>query len=336
MSAQKRSIDDNEAGDARKRACMEDWLVQLDKQGYAVVPGVLDDAACDAALAGLSDFFAGLGCNMNERNALSNIHGIYQHYGIGHSRAIWDVRSAAAVAAPFERIYGTNDLLVSFDGFSLMLPQRRFAKNKWWFHMDQSARCAGRQCVQGYVNLTDSSTDNSGSLLVLPGSHRRFGEFFEHFPAMRDKAKGDWCKLENDEQRKFFGTEPTRVHGPRGSLVLWDSRTVHQNIGPACAPSDAQRRCVVYVCYQPRAWCSKADLKKKQKAFAEYRMTTHWPALKVRLFPEHPRTYGAPPTVPVPKHRDRVDTERMLELAGVTPMRSAPVVVRTPALAFNK
>jgi hypothetical protein len=41
----------------------------------------------------------------------------------------------------------------------------------------------------------------------------------------------------------------------------------------------------------PRKLCSVANLKKKQKAFNELRMTTHWPH-KPKLFGKKPQTYG--------------------------------------------
>ena len=43
----------------------------------------------------------------------------------------------------------------------------------------------------------------------------------------------------------------------------------------------------------PRKLATPASIKKKQKAFNELRMTTHW-AHKPKLFPINPRTYGAP------------------------------------------
>jgi hypothetical protein len=41
----------------------------------------------------------------------------------------------------------------------------------------------------------------------------------------------------------------------------------------------------------PRKLSNPLNIKKKQKAFQEMRMTTHWPC-KIKLFPKNPRTYG--------------------------------------------
>jgi ectoine hydroxylase-related dioxygenase (phytanoyl-CoA dioxygenase family) len=43
------------------------------------------------------------------------------------------------------------------------------------------------------------------------------------------KAKNDWYKL-NKEEEKFFlekGCKIKKIMCPKGSLVLWDSRTIH-------------------------------------------------------------------------------------------------------------
>lgn len=130
-------------------------------------------------------------------------------------------------------------------------------------HVDQSWQRKGRHCVQGYVNLTDASDARTGSLMVVPRSHERFAAFFDAYPHAR--SSGDWYKFASDEERAFFG-EPVRVHGGKGSLVLWDSRTAHQNAKPAPDAGTPKDRYVVYTCYQPRALISAANLKKKQKA----------------------------------------------------------------------
>jgi hypothetical protein len=49
----------------------------------------------------------------------------------------------------------------------------------------------------------------------------------------------------------------------------------------------------VYVCMTPRNLATDAFLRKKQKAFNELRMTSHWPH-KPKLFSVNPRTYGGP------------------------------------------
>ena len=45
-------------------------------------------------------------------------------------------------------------------------------------------------------------------------------------------------------------------------------------------------RHVVYACYQPRRFAKPDDLRLKAEAWYEYRVTTHWPACNIALFPK--------------------------------------------------
>ena len=76
-------------------------------------------------------------------------------------------------------------------------------------------------------------------------------------------------------------------------MVFWDSRTIHCGTEAQKTREKSNIRNVVYVCMLPRKLATEASLRKKQKAFNELRMTTHWPH-KPKLFPVNPRTYGAP------------------------------------------
>jgi Phytanoyl-CoA dioxygenase (PhyH) len=200
-------------------------------------------------------------------------------------------------------------------------------------HTDQSFKKIGLNCVQGYVNVLTSHDAASGSLYVLPGSHLLHDEFAAAHPDSAASGK-DWHKY-TPEQLAFFGTEPVRVHGGVGSLVLWDSRTVHSAIPPQRGIESPRERCVVYVCYQPRALCSKKNLEKKRDIYENYRMTTHYPAQKVEMFPIKWRTYGADDTGVRTPPRNRVASQRMLELAGCVPMTSRVRRIARPALDFN-
>ena len=43
-------------------------------------------------------------------------------------------------------------------------------------------------------------------------------------------------------------------------------------------------RHVVYACYQPVSMASEQDLEQKKEAYEKYRLTTHWPAMNIRLY----------------------------------------------------
>jgi hypothetical protein len=64
--------------------------------------------------------------------------GLVQAYGAPHESFTWGVRSEPAVLDVFARLYGTEDLLSSFDAVNISLPNRRDLPDvKPWPHVDQ-------------------------------------------------------------------------------------------------------------------------------------------------------------------------------------------------------
>jgi len=313
---------------------------QLNTLGYAVVEGVVDAGACATRHARLLDEMAIRGVNWKDptvrRSTGPQVHGIVQHLEIGHAAAVWETRQEEKVARVFEELYGDNDLLVSFDGICLWRANDTDDCRSWW-HVDQNHKRRGLRCIQGSVVIAPCA----GGLAVLPQSHK-FHEAFGNGSNRAGTGNDDWFKFtpqEFDQLKAMSGTSPLVVTAPVGSLVLWDSRLAHMaRMPPADAPIAQRSRCVVYVCYQPRALINAANLAKKRKAFDEYRMTTHWPASNVKLFPNAWRTWGAAQVAhnPTPEQRTRVETPRMFELAGKTLLTTRTRRVSTPALKFVK
>ena len=64
----------------------------------------------------------------------------------------------------------------------------------------------------------------------------------------------------------------------------------------------------------PRNLATDAFLRKKQKAFNELRMTSHWPH-KPKLFAVNPRTYGGPLPCVTPINSPKL-SELGLKVAG--------------------
>jgi hypothetical protein len=84
-------------------------------------------------------------------------------------------------------------------------------------------------------------------------------------------------------------------------MVFWDSRTIHCGVEASKYRALPNVRAVIYLCYMPRSLCTKANLRKKQKAFQELRTTSHYPC-SIKLFSKTPRTYGGdvPNITPIP------------------------------------
>lgn len=232
--------------------------------------------------------------------------------------------SEPGVIEPFAKLWGTDELVVSFDTVNVTLPQSIVGSydSQPWPHVDQAPERRGLRCVQGIVNLSESGPEDGG-LVVMKGSSRLFEQFFDENPVTGPtpwrtaKHKGfhpfhdkdlDWYRAQ--------GCELIKVCAEPGDLILWDSRQMHW---AQFGESDLIRT-IVYATYTPAAWMSEEDRALKKDLFEKYETTTHWP--HTNLF-----THGKAKIavdgkeVPDPLERDEPITkpelsEKLLKLAG--------------------
>lgn len=64
----------------------------------------------------------------------------------------------------FAELYGTNELLSSFDSINVTRPGTDATGG--WLHVDQAPLKKGLQCIQGLVNLVDASSNTTGELML--------------------------------------------------------------------------------------------------------------------------------------------------------------------------
>ena len=295
--------------ESEKYICTKDEAKKtIEQYGVAIIPDVLNQKEIVSMNDGIWNFLEEITQNFkipikkkdvktwSQFYSLSPMHSmLLHHFGIGHAQHVWDIRQNRKVAEVFANLWKVpaEELLVSFDGSSFHLPpeetKRGWFRNNGWLHSDQSFTRNEFECVQGWVTGFDVN-ENDASLTLLENSHKYHKKFREEFKVT---DKSDWYKL-NEEQLKFYDKKKCKqkvVKCPAGSLVLWDSRTIHSGIECNKKRKKPNFRNVAYVCMTPRKWSTPADLKKKRKAFNELRTTTHWPH-KIKLFPKTPRTYG--------------------------------------------
>jgi hypothetical protein len=261
------------------------WFVDhLAEHGWAVVVNVLSAEEVSSYVSRFWDWLESFGTLkrndditwMDAKNWPPGPRGMIQNFGIGHAEFVWALRTHPAVLAVFAELWGTDDLLVSFDGACAAPPYLATQNtNKSWAHIDQDERKAGQYlCVQGLVTLQYAGYDKG---------HLLHAELFKKF-AIERKTK-DWVKLTEAQQEWYFskGCREIYVNAPPGSILLWDSRTPHWAKRPISTA--LQPRLAVYLCYTRRDKATVRELKRKQKAFTERRMTTHWPS-EATLFPK--------------------------------------------------
>lgn len=282
----------------------------LSQYGVAVIPNLLNDFECSAMKDGMWDYLEAVSKNFEvpiNRQISSSWGGLselwvkhsmlIQHWSIGHAQFIWDLRQNQKVIDVFSKIWGVSgeDLLVSFDGASFHMPPEKtkkgWFKGKTWYHSDQSYLRNDLECIQSWVTAYDVNRGDA-TLTFYEGSHKYHADFRKKF-GWEDKS--DWCLLSEEDHHDFYlkehGCEKHHITCPAGSLVLWDSRTIHCGQEAMKEREESNFRCVAYLCYTPRAWTKESVLKRKRKAFDEMRTTNHWPH-KPKMFPKTPRTFG--------------------------------------------
>lgn len=305
-----------------KYVCTKETLEQtINNFGVAIIPNLLDDNECENIVTGIWDFLEhitrdwNLPINRNNPDSWREFYKLYplhsmllQYWGVGHIQASWNVRQNIKIIEIFSHFWQCEpeDLLVSFDGLSFNFPpettKRGWNKNNTWYHTDQSYLTPEFKCIQSWVTGLDIN-EGDATLTFMEGSNKYHKEFQERYNITN---KDDWYKLTKDEENFYVekGCDYKNIRCPKGSLVLWDSRTIHCGVEALKTRLVPNFRAVIYLCYMPRYLCSDKNLKKKQKAFQDLRTTSHYPC-EIKLFPKTPRTYGGDipviNTIPIPE-----------------------------------
>ncbi len=290
----------------------------LEKFGVAIVEKILVDEECTDIIDKMWSHFEHITqkwktpINRNNTATYREIfklfptHGmLFQHFNIGHTQISWNIRQHPKIIEIFCNIWDctSDELLVSFDGISFgVKPEdtnRGYDQKTPGFHTDQSYTIPDFKCIQSWVTALDVE-EGDATLSIYEGSHKYHQEFAKTFNILN---KDNWFKLA-PEHKQFYlnkGLEETRICCLKGSLVLWDSRTIHYGANPIRGRAHPKLRSIIYLCYMPREQISAKDLQKKRKAFNELRTTSHWTD-RCTMFPKTPRTYGGvlPEITPIP------------------------------------
>ena len=256
---------------------------ELLTKGYCLVPNILTSEEIDNSL----DMFRQWQETIPNHDRIHNTcdpHGIYKFHQVGHQRHAWYIRTNGKVQEVFKNLWDTEELIVSFDG-SCYIPKSLDKKDNIWTHTDQASNSSELKCYQGLVSLTDNK---ERTLVVYEGSHLLHQSYF----AERNiKDSKNWNKIEPTYLNTIRDSKRI-LNIPKGTLVLWDSRTFHQN---QYGLGNSEERIVQYVCYFPRNHPKNTTKmnEKRKKYFTEKRTTSHWPA-PVSVNSLQPRTFGNP------------------------------------------
>ncbi|KAK4048774.1 hypothetical protein OIV83_004540 [Microbotryomycetes sp. JL201] len=307
-----------------------DWRDDLRRDGYCVVNVLSPEKAAqykDRAFSWLESFGRGFDRNDPKTYGPENLPlhvrgGMYSGngYGFGQTQWVWDIRCEPAVRQAFAKIWGTDELVVSFDGGSLMMPGvPPPTEDSSWQHIDQSPHRRKFFCVQGIMNLNENGP-RDGGLQVMKGSSRLMDKFFDlHGRPPVNWERVDFHPFSNADKQWFLdqGCEWIKVDAKAGDLILWDSACMHQNE----PPQGDRARMVTYVCMAPARLLSEEDKTRRKFAFENLMGSTHAPIQGFYTMPMESLLERIPklkndPEVLIPREPRRV-TEEVLKLAGL-------------------
>jgi len=271
----------------------KEGMAYLDEHGYVVIANALNADESRHALDLTWDYLEQLGTGIDRHDPATwdddrwptAVHGgILPGHGIGHCAAQWFIRGVPNVKKSFAAIWGTDDLLVSFDGMALWRPwaiEPKWKTNRGgsWLHIDQHPiGRPGKQCVQGLVNLIATSPSTGGNVLI-PGSHKKFATIPDVYPERlgRVPVGVDHFRFPSDDPM-LAGTPPIMCAMEAGDILLWDSRTIHCS-SPGVEAPDAKAelmRAVSLICFMPRAMSNEKVIAQRRRAVDGVVSTTNW------------------------------------------------------------
>ncbi|KGO67626.1 Phytanoyl-CoA dioxygenase [Penicillium italicum] len=215
-----------------------DWRDDLHNQGYAIIKNAIDPERAQSyqrkAFEWLKSFSPALDLDNPSTWTKDNLPvqgkaNTFNGYSVTHEKFMWDARMEPKIVDAFAKIWGTDELLVSFDALNVTLPnQKDKPARKPWPHVDQSPFRRGLHCIQGIINLSHAGPED-GSLMVFPKSNTVTEGFFDTETDPSTWEQKD-IRLFTEEEIQWFGNhgmKPIKVLAEPGDLILWDSRTVH-------------------------------------------------------------------------------------------------------------
>lgn len=255
---------------------------KFEQDGYAIIPNILNKSEIDEYILEFNKWRQQIQ-NIDELHNTIHYHGIFKYFEVGHQRFAWLLRTNQKIQNIFKYLWDTDELVVSFDG-CCYYPSNYQGKEQYWIHSDQSGLKKGLQCIQSFMSLTSNV---ERTFVLYKGSHK----LHEHYCELYKKDNpSDWNPIEQTYVETIQNKKKI-LRVDAGSLVIWDSRTFHQN---TCGPEHCkEERLVQYLCFLPKNnIINDLEMQKlRLKCFKNIRTTNHYP-YPMTAIPSQPNTYN--------------------------------------------
>ena len=187
-------------------------IEEIRREGFTVVPGVLEPAAVARAVDALDEIFAGEADIAAKRGWSNHTHQVSYLLPAKH-REFRSLCSHPGLLAAARAVLGDDCVVASFNGLS-MTPGGEAQE----LHIDQEESVRGDVVTVNAVCVLDDFTEANGATRVVPGSHQR------------GPVPAEPAAVEPDARA---------VEAPSGSVILIEGRTWHAGGSNA---SDRPRR----------------------------------------------------------------------------------------------
>ena len=261
---------------------MEKHKKELEEKGYTIFRNLLIEEEVNEYKSEFNKWLDEV-ANLRELHSIIDFNGIFKHHEVGNQRFAWLVRTNPKIVNIFKELWETDELVTSFDG-CCYYPKEYKGSDKYWTHTDQSSRKKGVHCYQSFVSLTNNV---ERTLQVYEGSNLLHEDYFETFNI--DEPR-DWSVIDIEYIKTILDSQKV-LSVNAGDLVVWDSRTFHQNL---CGNENCEEeRLVQYLCYLPKnkEGNNKKEQNYRKRYFETRRTTSHWP-YPMNVIPIQPNAYN--------------------------------------------
>lgn len=261
---------------------MEKHKKELQENGYTIFRNLLSEEEVNEYKNEFNNWLDKVE-DLRKLHSMIDFNGIFKHYEVGNQRFAWLMRTNVKIVNIFKELWETDELVTSFDG-CCYYPKEYVGEERYWTHTDQSSRKKGVYCYQSFVSLTNNS---ERTLQIYEGSNLLHENYFE---TMNIDDPSDWNIIDIDYIKTLLNKQKNLTVNA-GDLVVWDSRTFHQNL---CGGNNSnEERLVQYLCYLPKNKEGNTEREQiyRKRYYETKRTTSHWP-YPMNVVPSQPLTYN--------------------------------------------
>lgn len=247
----------------------------LEEHGVAILEGYFGDKYADKVFNSMVNWMVGLGIGLTTdtktwtyaNTPLGPRYGMYQSI-VSNAPIFWELREKFYLI--FSQVLGETELLTSVDGASIFPTIHSPRGKPDWAHIDQTVS-SDFMCYQAQF----VAADTAASFVCTPGSHTRHKHLIKKFGIHNSN---NWYKFSEEDVaklKKIFGQlYQIPIHAAKGSVIFWDSRTIHS----AKYPDEQENkwRAVLYISMRPKTTFTRENISTIQQAVRTGCTTDHW------------------------------------------------------------